>query len=306
VYEKIILDKLEQEETIETTTTDRGYVTTVKDTGVDIFTDKTFYEIGGDVSLGIRIDPERFTEIQSVGVTIWDIHYDRRALHFDVSPQETYYYNYTLDESFSGEVKVEAHTGDRNIRDWWDEHYFYVGVKNISNDDLVHPRLGLGDVIQETNPEDYVYLNSKGEVGPEYSPEEIQAREEIENTCLSIREPEVPTRYQGDIGLNDPVFMEALREAQDEYNEKASLCFRDYQMQIDQRVAELQEPEKVNPIDSTLSSDELEIITETDEFPYEGEDVSSNDKIIWVFVIISFIIMGFVIFKKKVQHQKVD
>jgi len=38
----------------------------------------------------------------------------------------------------------------------------------------------------------------------------------------------------------------------------------------------------------------------------EGVDVSSNDKIIWVFVIIGFIIIGFVIFKKKVNNQKVE
>jgi len=157
------------------------YITTLEDTGVDIFTDKIFYEIGGDVTLGIRIDSERFPETQQVGVSIWDIHNDRRIVYFDVNPQETYYYNYTLDEAFSGEVKVEAHTGDRNIRDWWDEYYFYVGVDNMSN-----------NVIQETNPVDYVYLNSKGEIGPEYAPEEIQAREEIENLCINIKELQVP------------------------------------------------------------------------------------------------------------------
>jgi len=57
-----------------------------------------------------------------------------------------------------------------------------------------------------------------------------------------------------------------------------------------------QEPEIVNPIDS---------ITES----YGSEstvDVSSNNKILWVLVIISFIIMGFAIFKKKTQNQKVE
>ena len=44
-----------------------------------------------------------------------------------------------------------------------------------------------------------------------------------------------------------------------------------------------------------LSNDESEIIT----------DVSSNNKILWVLVIISFIIMGFAVFKKKTQNQKV-
>jgi len=45
-----------------------------------------------------------------------------------------------------------------------------------------------------------------------------------------------------------------------------------------------------------VSNDESEIIT----------DVSSNNKILWVLVIISFIIMGFVVFKKKTQNQKVE
>ena len=35
-------------------------------------------------------------------------------------------------------------------------------------------------------------------------------------------------------------------------------------------------------------------------------DVSSNNKILWVLIIISFIIMGFAIFKKKTQNQKVE
>ena len=52
----------------------------------------------------------------------------------------------------------------------------------------------------------------------------------------------------------------------------------------------------VNPIDSITDSYGSESIA----------DVSSNNKIIWVLVIISFIIMGFAIFKKKTQNQKVE
>lgn len=216
------------------------YVATVKDTGVDIFTDKIFYEIGGDVILGITLDPEKFVETEQVGVTIWDIHNDRRSLYFDVNPQENYYYSYTLDESFSGEVKVEVHAGDRNVRDWWDEYYFYVGVDDVSNDDLVHARIGLGNVIQETNPPDYVYLNSMGGIGSEYTSEEIQARAEIPFSC-NIDEPQIDPRWQGDIGMNNPQYMDAVRDAQSQYMNKIQQCQNDYQKLIEPRVAELNE-----------------------------------------------------------------
>ena len=60
---------------------------------------------------------------------------------------------------------------------------------------------------------------------------------------------------------------------------------------------ELAEPK--SPQESEKSSNDESIII-------SDEEKSDNNQIIWVFVIISFIIMGFVILKKKVQHQKVD
>ncbi len=64
---------------------------------------------------------------------------------------------------------------------------------------------------------------------------------------------------------------------------------------IPEPTPELAETE--SPQESEKSSnDESEIIT----------DVSSNNKILWVLVIISFIIMGFAVFKKKTQNQKVE
>jgi len=53
---------------------------------------------------------------------------------------------------------------------------------------------------------------------------------------------------------------------------------------------------RILPAANTINESELS----------EGVDASTNDKIIWVFVIISFVIMGFVIFKKKVNNQKVE
>ena len=74
----------------------------------------------------------------------------------------------------------------------------------------------------------------------EMSEVEKQAREEIPNPCINIKEPKVPDEYLGDAGLNDPVFMETFREAQYQYNQQMQQCMNEYQMMIDQRVAELQ------------------------------------------------------------------
>ena len=53
---------------------------------------------------------------------------------------------------------------------------------------------------------------------------------------------------------------------------------------------------RILPADNIINESELS----------DGVDASTNDQIIWVFVIISFVIMGFVIFKKKVNNQKVE
>ena len=68
-------------------------------------------------------------------------------------------------------------------------------------------------------------------------------------------------------------------------------------MPINLPIPELAEPK--SPQESEKSSNDEPIII-------SDEEKSDNNQIIWVFVIISFIIMGFAILKKKVQHQKVD
>jgi len=59
-------------------------------------------------------------------------------------------------------------------------------------------------------------------------------------------------------------------------------------------IPELAEPK--SPQESEKSSNDEPIII-------SDEEKSDNNQIIWIFVIISFIIMGFAILKKKVQHR---
>jgi len=75
---------------------------------------------------------------------------------------------------------------------------------------------------------------------PQMSEAEKQAREEIPNPCINIREPQVATEYQGDIGLNNPQYMEAFRNAQYQYNQQMQLCVREYQTQIDEKIKRIE------------------------------------------------------------------
>jgi len=70
------------------------------------------------------------------------------------------------------------------------------------------------------------------------------SEDEIPNPC-NFPEPQPATEYQGDVGLNDPTYMEAFRESQYQYDQEKQDCLREYQIQIDQRVAELEKPELV-------------------------------------------------------------
>jgi len=69
---------------------------------------------------------------------------------------------------------------------------------------------------------------------------EKQVREEIPNPCINISEPKVATEYQGDIGLNNPAYMEAVREAQYQYQQQIQHCFAKYQIQIDEKIKQLE------------------------------------------------------------------
>jgi len=75
---------------------------------------------------------------------------------------------------------------------------------------------------------------------PEMSEAEKQAREEIPNPCINIKRPQVDPRMQGDIGLNNPVYMEAVREAQYQYQQQIQLCYKEYQIQIDEKIKQLE------------------------------------------------------------------
>ncbi len=63
-------------------------------------------------------------------------------------------------------------------------------------------------------------------------------------------------------------------------------------------------PEPTPELAETESPQESEKSSNGEPIIIPDEDKSANNQIIWVFVIISFIIMGFAILKKKVQHQK--
>ncbi len=217
---------------------------TISDTGIDIFTDKLHYEIGDVVKVGIRADPEKFDDVTTIGITFWDKHYAMRSEQFRVTPSETLYHEYTLDDSFSGEAKLLAITHDEDERKWWDEYFFFVGVPNPTDEDFTQQRNWDGHWSkQETNPEGYYIFGALSDPDVK-SNVEIQAREEIQNPC-TFPEPQPAPEYQGDMGLNDPAYMEAFRESQYQYDQEKQDCLREYQIQIEQRVAELEEPDAV-------------------------------------------------------------
>ena len=68
---------------------------------------------------------------------------------------------------------------------------------------------------------------------------EKQAREEIPNPCVNIKEPQIDPRMQGDIGLNDPQYVEIVREALYQHNQQMQHCFREYEKQIAEAVQEI-------------------------------------------------------------------
>jgi len=74
---------------------------------------------------------------------------------------------------------------------------------------------------------------------PEMSEAEKQAREEIPNPCINIKEPQIDPKMQGDVGLNNPQYMEAVREAQYQYQQQIQHCLNEYQKQIDERIYQL-------------------------------------------------------------------
>ena len=222
---------------------DEMYMYTISDTGIDIFTDKVHYSTGETIKLSIRADTAQFNDEAIIGITTWDSHKKYESEQFRVTPGQTLIHEIVLDDGWDGQIKMYAkasHTEICNV--CWDEYYFFVDVSNPTDEDFSHTEYAWSN--QETNPKGY-YLYA-GLADPDAkSDAEIQAREEILDPCTNIREPQVPAEYQGDAGLNDPVFMKTLRDAQSQYFQQSQQCYREYQILIDQRVAELEEPEIV-------------------------------------------------------------
>jgi len=97
------------------------------------------------------------------------------------------------------------------------------------------PVFASSDFLPPSEPEPVPELEPVPE--PEGDTEEMSeaeklARESIPNPCVSIRKPQIDPQMQGDIGLNDPVYMEAFREAQDQYDQQIQHCYREYEIQI--------------------------------------------------------------------------
>jgi len=68
---------------------------------------------------------------------------------------------------------------------------------------------------------------------------EKQAREEIPNPCINIKEPQIDPQMQGDLGLNNPQYMETFRESQYQYGEQVFHCLKQYEQQIAEAVQEI-------------------------------------------------------------------
>ena len=99
---------------------------------------------------------------------------------------------------------------------------------------------------------------------------EIQAIEEIEWDC-NIHEPQVPTQWQGDAGMNNPQVMDAFREAQSQYMFELQQCENEYNALLEQRITEIetqqepQEPPRDSDIDGFTPPPEIECGKDTIE-----------------------------------------
>ena len=211
----------------------------VSDTGVDIFTDKVHYEIGDTVKIGIQVDPNRFQGETSVGFSFHGLSYSES---FTIIPGEVFYTEYTFDDSFRGEVQVDARVSGIVDKCFCkDQYFFFVGVPNPTPEDFLHQRIwGHGGhwSNQKTNPEGYYSYGALSDPNAK-SDVEIQAKEEIPYPC-NVPEPQVPTEWQGDIGMNNPEIMRALRDATYQWNQDMQQCQREYELLVDERAAELQ------------------------------------------------------------------
>ena len=112
----------------------------------------------------------------------------------------------------------------------------------------------------------------------EMSEAEKLARESIPNPCVSIREPQIDPRMQGDIGLNNPQYMEAFREAQDQYDQQIQHCYRVYEIQIAEKIKQIEmesEPTEIVCGAGTILKDGF-CIPERETMTTEMQQKSSN------------------------------
>lgn len=120
------------------------------------------------------------------------------------------------DNSKSPEHYIHRLHLEASYEQWFDEQFPTLQIYNIVGIDL----------------KQYLQIIDSFE----FSKAEKKAREEIPNPCEDIPEPKVSTEYQGDIGLNNPAYIEAVREAQYQYQQKVQECLKEFQNQIDEKI----------------------------------------------------------------------
>ena len=111
---------------------------------------------------------------------------------------------------------------------------------------------------------------------PEMSEAEKQAREEIPNPCVNIKEPQIDPKMQGDIGLNNPQYMEAVREAQYQYQQQIQHCLNEYQKQIDEKIKQLEMESAPDEPTMELKDEKRAMGLERETMTTEMQEKSSN------------------------------
>jgi len=226
---------------------------------IDFTTDEELYHAFGIITLSGVVDVN--PEISDIFIEIFSPEGKLTGFTRNINPDGTFSVPYhtnpdvfTMDGEYTFKITyVNSVEKTINYQKWRDIAPFVDQSKNpCSYVDRYNNEPAYEKWFRDNYPE---YIGIHEAVGltdpkakrcePEMSEAEKQAREEIPNPCANIKRPQVDPRMQGDIGLNDPVYMEAVSEAQYQYQQQIQHCFREYQIQIDQRIAELEEPEIV-------------------------------------------------------------
>jgi len=219
---------------------------------IDFTTDEERYHAFGIITLSgvVTVDPD----ISEIFIEIFSPEGKLTGFARNINPDGTFIMPYhtnpdvfTIDGEYTFKITyVNSVEKTINYQKWRDIAPFVDQSKNPCYYVDRYENEPLYEEWFDDNFPEYISIfeavglqNKRDVCEPEMSEAEKQAREEIPNPCINIREPKVATEYQGDIGLNDPAYMEAFREAQSQYFQQMQLCLGEYQKVIDQRVGEL-------------------------------------------------------------------